>query len=97
MKADRLWYHSTLGSRVKTRRRSKQEPPRDSALLRIQEMACSRKQGSSLDSTLDFSIVSALLRDTCLATLEATQGQIDGFFSQLPHKCHQNRVACVAD
>ena len=31
------------------------------------------------------------------ATLEATQGQIDGFFSQLPYKCHQNRVASVGD
>ena len=29
------------------------------------------------------------------ATLEATQGQMDGFFSQLPYKCHQNRVASV--
>jgi len=27
--------------------------------------------------------------------LEATQGQIHGFFSQLPKKCHQNRVASV--
>jgi len=31
------------------------------------------------------------------STLEATQGQIDGFFSQLPYKCHQNRVASVGD
>jgi len=30
-------------------------------------------------------------------SLEATQGQIDGFFSQLPYKCHQNRVASVGD
>jgi len=30
-------------------------------------------------------------------TLEATQWQIDGFFSQLPCKCHQNRVASVGD
>ena len=29
--------------------------------------------------------------------LEATQGQLDGFFSQLPYKCHQNRVASVGD
>ena len=29
--------------------------------------------------------------------LEATQGQMDGFFSQLPYKCHQNRVASVGD
>ena len=32
-----------------------------------------------------------------ISTLEATQGQIDGFFSQLPCKCHQNRVASVED
>ena len=31
------------------------------------------------------------------STLEATQGQIDGFFSQLPHNCHQNRMASVGD
>ena len=29
--------------------------------------------------------------------LEATQGQMDGFFSQFPYKCHQNRVAYVGD
>ena len=29
--------------------------------------------------------------------LEATQGQIDGFFSQLPYKCYQNQVAYVGD
>jgi len=29
--------------------------------------------------------------------LEATQGQIDGLFSQLPYKCHQNQVASVGD
>ena len=33
----------------------------------------------------------------CGATVEATQGQIDGFFRQLPYKCHQNRVASVGD
>ena len=36
-------------------------------------------------------------QDSPDATLEATQGQIDGFFSHLPFKCHQNRVASVAD
>ena len=30
-------------------------------------------------------------------TPEATQGQIDGFISQLPYKYHQNRVASVGD
>ena len=30
-------------------------------------------------------------------TLEATQGQIDGFFSQLPYGRHQDRVASVGD
>ena len=34
---------------------------------------------------------------TPLPTLEATQGQFEGFFSQLPYKCHQNRVASVGD
>jgi len=32
---------------------------------------------------------------TDITALEATQGQMDGFFSQLPYKCHQNRVASV--
>ena len=31
------------------------------------------------------------------SALEATQGQMDGFLSQLPYKCHQNRVASVGD
>jgi len=30
-------------------------------------------------------------------TLEATQGQFDGFFCQLPYKCHHNRLASVGD
>ena len=30
-------------------------------------------------------------------TLEATQGQMYGFFGQLPYKCHQNRLASVGD
>ena len=30
-------------------------------------------------------------------TLEATQGQIDGFFSQLPFKCYLPEVASVGD
>jgi len=29
--------------------------------------------------------------------LEATHGQIDGFFSQLPYKCHLEEVASVGD
>ena len=29
--------------------------------------------------------------------LEATQGQIDSFFSQLPYKCHLEEVASVGD
>jgi len=31
------------------------------------------------------------------SALEATQGQMNDFFSQLPYKCHQNRVASVGD
>ena len=34
--------------------------------------------------------------NVCLA-LDATQGQIRGFLSQLSYKCHQNRVAFVGD
>jgi len=33
----------------------------------------------------------------CIATLETTQGQIDGFFSQLPFKCYLPEVASVGD
>ena len=29
------------------------------------------------------------------AALHATQGQMDGFFSQLPYKCHPEEVASV--
>ena len=29
--------------------------------------------------------------------LEATQGQMDGFLSPLPHKCHLEEVASVED
>ena len=31
------------------------------------------------------------------ATLKTTQGQIDGFFSQLPYKCYLPEVASVGD
>jgi hypothetical protein len=31
------------------------------------------------------------------STLEATQGQMDAFCSQLAYKCHQNRVASMGD
>jgi len=31
------------------------------------------------------------------AALEATQGQIDGVFSQLPYKCYLEEVAFVGD
>jgi len=34
---------------------------------------------------------------TAQATLEATQGQIDSFFSQLPYKCYLEEVASVGD
>ena len=32
-----------------------------------------------------------------LAALEATQEQMDGFFSQLPNKCYLPEVASVGD
>jgi len=33
----------------------------------------------------------------CGAALEATQGQMDGFFSQIPYKCYLEEVASVGD
>jgi len=36
-------------------------------------------------------------RGHLLSFHEATQGHMDGFCSQLPYKCHQNRVASVGD
>ena len=38
-----------------------------------------------------------LKSDETPSTPETTQGQMDGFFSQHPYKCHQNRVASVGD
>ena len=35
--------------------------------------------------------------NSCDPALEATQGQMDGFFSQLPYKCHLEEVASVGD
>ena len=35
--------------------------------------------------------------DISLPAVEATQGQIDGFFSQLPYKYHLEEVAFVGD
>ena len=32
-----------------------------------------------------------------ITALEATQGQMDGFFGQLPNKCHLEEVASVGD
>ena len=32
-----------------------------------------------------------------VSTLEATQGQMDGSFSQLPYKCHLEEIASVRD
>ena len=32
-----------------------------------------------------------------VSALEATQGQMDGFFSRLPYKCHLEEVASVGD
>jgi len=32
-----------------------------------------------------------------IAALEATQGQMDGFFSQIPSKCYLEEVASVGD
>ena len=37
------------------------------------------------------------LHSISLPTLEATQGQIDSFFGQLPYKCYLEEVASVGD
>ena len=31
------------------------------------------------------------------SNLETTLGKIDGFFSQIPFKCHQNQMTSVGD
>ena len=36
-------------------------------------------------------------RAALAAALEVTQGQMDGFLSQLPFKCHLEEVASVGD
>ena len=33
----------------------------------------------------------------CPSSLETTQGQMDGFFGQLPYKCYLEEVASVGD
>ena len=38
-----------------------------------------------------------LCRQRAVSTLETTQGQIDGFFSQLPPKCSLPELASVKD
>ena len=35
--------------------------------------------------------------ETLYTTLETAQGQMDGFFGQLPFKCHLEEVASVGD
>ena len=44
-------------------------------------------------------VVNSVASTTLLSvpTLETTQGQIDGFFSQLPFKCYLPEVASVGD
>ena len=42
-------------------------------------------------------LLTTLEAEPALPTLETTPRQIDGFFCQLPYKCHQNRVAFVGD
>ena len=39
----------------------------------------------------------ASLRPFAVSALEATQGQMDGFFSRPPYKCHFEEVASVGD
>jgi len=61
----------------------------------------SSEAAAASDLEVDFAEVRGLqIYATIYATppaLKATQGQMDGFFSSLPYKCHQNRVASVGD
>ena len=52
------------------------------------EMSCSRHMRSDFTRACRIHMVTAL---------EATHGQMNGFFSQLPYKCHIEEVASVGD
>jgi len=58
---------------------------------------CSTAPASRPGLTLRFHAHCSVKTEESKTTLEATQGQIDVFFSQLPFKCHQNRPASVGD
>ena len=57
----------------------------------------SRRFQVAPSSVVPSSLASSGPMSCTVSTLEANQGQIDGFFGQLPCKCHQNRVAPVGD
>ena len=42
-------------------------------------------------------VLPGLTPRSCGTTLETAEGQFDGFFSQLPYKCHQHRVVWEID
>jgi len=46
---------------------------------------------------LQLAALATALRRSTTPALEATQGQMDGFFSQLPYKCYLEEVASVGD
>ena len=74
-------------------------------VVRLRGWAGASRSSSSFAAGL-FSALDPLLEERAMLlglpresshgpTLEVTQGQIDGFFSQHPYTCHQNRVASV--
>ena len=68
----------------------------DNLLVRVHRCFwCTGLAPWEFESPFPGSLISTFLEAG--STLEATQGKIDGFFSQLPYKCRQNRVASVGD
>jgi len=48
-------------------------------------------------SSLELKEIFPILVTPSTTALEATQGQMHGFFSQRPHKCHLEEMASVGD
>ena len=78
----RSLYHSILSSRVIKKKKTTSE-----------SAPAARRTATECSS----SSATAFARRERQTTRERTQGQIDGFLSQVPCKCHQNRVASVGD
>ena len=70
---------------------AKLSPPR--------EGPASERRANKLKELKDFcmKVEATIWSWPCYTALETTNGQMDGFFSQLSYKCHQNRVASVGD